>query len=224
MAAISAVLNVASQEQVECADQQIEMDDFLKVASGDAVEFEYINCTTDEMANYVAMAHKGDQFARFFLDGGYVIITEGKANPIYEGEEEYKGISLKLQNEYCWVYINGLTLYSHVDRIKKAIDHYRSGNTLDSYVKQNGIEEVKGADYLWMMKGGYCPYSHQLKVFWAYYEQGDYQFYSLDEGDDQVTKSSFDRFYQVINAEKYRKKTVKIDANMGSKKIDIEVM
>lgn len=95
---------------------------------------------------------------------------------------------------------------------------------MDSYVKQNGIEEVKGADYLWMMKGGYCPYSHQLKVFWAYYEQGDYQFYSLDEGDDQVTKSSFDRFYQVINAEKYKKKTVKIDAYMGSKKIDIEVM
>lgn len=72
MAAISAVLNVASQEQVECADQQIEMDDFLKVASGDAVEFEYINCTTDEMANYVAMAHKGDQFARFFLDSSWV--------------------------------------------------------------------------------------------------------------------------------------------------------
>lgn len=224
MAAVSAVLHVAAHDQVECAERQVTMEDFLETASKDAVEFEYINCTTDEMADYVGMANKGDQIARFFLDGGYVIITEGKANPIYEREEEYKGASLKLQDEYCWAYINGLTLYGQVDRVKKALDHYQSGYTLVSYVRENGIEQVKGADYLWLIKGGYCPFSHQLKVFWAYHEQGDYKFYRLDSEDNQVTQSRFDQFYQVINAEKHQEKTIKIDADMGSKKINIEVM
>lgn len=224
VAALSAVLNVVSHDQVECTEQQVDLEDFLQIASTEAVEFEYLNCTTDEMAGYVGPANKGDQIARFFLDGGYVIIAEGKADPIYDRKEEYKGISLKLQDEYCWAYVNGLTLYGHMDRVKKAIDHHQSGNTLGSYIRESGIEQVKSADYLWLMKGGYCPYSHQLKVFWAYYEQGEYEFYRMDGDDDQVMENSFDHFHQVINAEKYRKKTMKIDAHMGNKKIDIEVM
>ncbi len=225
VAALSAVLNVASHDQVECSEKvDINMEDFLQVASKDAVELEYLNCTTDEMAEYVGTASKGDQIARFFLEGGYVIVTEGEANPIYEREEEYRGVTLKLQDEYCWAYVNGLTLYSHVDRVKMAIDHYKTGNTLDSYVEEKGIEQFKGADYLWLMKGDYCPYSHQLKVYWAYHEQGEYKFYNLDEGDEQVTKTSFTSFNQVINAQKYDKKTIRVDAHMGSKKIDIEVM
>lgn len=222
--AMSAALNVASQDQVECNEKQLDMQNFLNVASRDAVEFEYLNCTTDEMADYVGTANKGEQTARFFLDGGYVIITEGRVNPIYDQEEKYKDISLMLQGEYCWACINGLTLYGHVDRVKKAVDHYKSGNTLASYVKQNGMERVQDADYLWLVKGGYCPYSHQLKMFWAYYEQGKYEFYGVDKGEEQATKNSFDRFYQVINAKKYEKRTVKIDANLGNKKIDIEVV
>ncbi|MFO7966252.1 MAG: hypothetical protein R6U44_01465 [Archaeoglobaceae archaeon] len=224
VAALSAVLNVATQEQVESTPEQVEMEDFLEVASKDALEFEYFNCTTDEIADYVGMASKGDQIARFFLDGGYVIVTEGKANPLYNREEEYRGISLKLQDEYCWAEMNGLTLYGHVGRVKLAIDHYKTNNTLRYYVKENGIEQVNHADYLWLVKGGYCPFSHQLKALWAYYEKGDYEFYRLDGEDDRVTKKSFDQFYQVINAKKYRKNTMKIEADMGNKKMDIEVM
>lgn len=223
IAAVSAVLNVASHDQVECSERQVDMKDFLEVASGDAMEFEYVNCITDEMAEYVGIANKGDQIARFFLDGGYVVITEGKVEPIYNGEEEYKGVRLKLQDDYCWAYINGLTLYSHVDRVKLAIDHYKAENTLNSYIEEKEIEQVKGADYLWLMKGGYCPYSHQLKVYWAYYQQEKYEFYNLDEG-DEVTKTNFDRFYQVTNAQKHEKKTIKIDADMMNKKVDIKVM
>lgn len=232
VAAISTVLNVAAYNQVECTEQQVDMErvnmeNFLKVSSGDAVEFEYVNCTTDEMAEYIGIADKGDQIARFFLDDGYVLLTEGEVNPTYDREEEYRGIKIKLQNGYCWAYINGLTLYGHADRVKKAIDHYKSGNTLNSYVKENGIEQVKDADYVWLMKEGYCPYSHQLKVFWAHYEQGKYNFYRMDEeGEegDTIETRSFSSFHQVINAEKYRKKTIKIDANMGNKKVGIEVL
>lgn len=221
--AVSAVLYMASYEQVECSTQDLTVEDFLSVSSSNAVEFEYINCTTDDMVDYVKMASKGDQIARFFLDGGYIIIIEGNVEPIYNQEENYKGIELKLQDEYCWAYIDGMTLYGDLGRVKKAVDDYVSGETLYSPVEgKEVIDHMGKVDYMWLMNGGYC--TPEMRLSWAYYDQGAYRFFCLDEEGIHTTETDdFNQFPQKIGAGKYKKKKIKIDTDMATKEVNIGI-
>jgi|Deesub1362B_J571_1020462.scaffolds.fasta_scaffold00388_25 hypothetical protein len=225
LALVSIILNVASQEQVQCSENRPELHDFLNVTSIDATEFEYVNCTSQELINYVGIGEKDKQIARFFLDGDYVIVTEGNVDTLYDSEEEYMGVTLREMNGYCWVYYNGLTLYGPVATVKSAINDIQSKKTLYHSIKNEEVyKKFEDAEYLWIIRGR-CPYERDMKVYWAEYDGKSYDFYLDDEdGEIHIKQDSFDDFILNMNSEKYRKKKIKIRANMLTHDVTIDIV
>ncbi|HID42985.1 MAG TPA: hypothetical protein EYP30_04280 [Archaeoglobaceae archaeon] len=222
---LSVILNVASHESVECAEKKPDLNDFLNVTSAKAIEFEYLNCTTQEMVNYVGIGEMNKQIARFFIDGKYVTIVEGSVETVYGRKEEYMGVALLISKNYSWAYINGLTIYGDVDAIKGVIEDIKSGENMLSYLeKESVLDDVGSADYLWVVKDRYCPYTSGLRIYWGVYNGSAYDFYMLDEdGVFHVTEEDFGNFMQSMNSEKYKNKKIKISANMLTHDVEIDV-
>jgi len=228
---ISLALNVISYNQVECAESSYDshppVESFLKLATLNAAEFEYLNCSNDEMLEYVGMGQLNQQIARVIIDGESVVITEGKIDPLYKEKEEFMGYDIKILNEYCWVYVEGLTLYGRVNAVKKVISDFKSKQTLYYYFEEKDInDDVLNADYIWVLKKNYCPYTNEVKIYWAKYDEDVYHFFKI-EGEDEtkITEKEFERFFQVVNANsvEYQNKKIKIHANMMTDKITISV-
>jgi len=222
---LSLILNIASHENVECAEKKPTLNDFLNVTPSNVIEFEYLNCTTQEMVNYVVIGEMNKQIARFFIDGKYVTVVEGSVETVYERTEKYMGITLLISKNYSWAYVNGLTIYGDVGAVKNTIKEIKSGESLLSYLeKEQILYDIQDADYLWVVKGKYCPYASGLRVYWGVYNGNSYDFYMLDEdGEFHVTKKNFGDFIGSINSEKYKNKKIKISANMLTHDVEIDV-
>jgi len=193
--------------QTECMEYNPSFDDFLSLADSKAVEFTYFNPSTDDIRAYVMSEYGLDtQFAILRVGSDYVWLIAKKIDPPISKEETYRGIKIKVLNDVCWAYFNGITIYGKVEAVKGSIDAYYSGETLYNYLKDEGLyTSVKDCDYLKIMKGNYCPFCSSFKLIRAKVVGDKYIFKIYSGG---KWKTSVENSFSPIFVEKHRKTLV----------------